>query len=103
MTEKEWSNIFALKLQKLMHERGMTEMSLSAASGLGQPAIWRYLHAQRVPLVTSALNIAKVLGVSLDELLDYGDMIGRYEMSGGDFYNEFKRSSMEGRDVDGGL
>lgn len=103
MTEIEWRNIFAIKLQNLMYERGMTETSLAVQSGLGQPAIWRYLHAERVPLTTSALNIAKALNVSLDELFDYGEMIGFYEMEGENFYDDFRAKEKESGTMDFGF
>ena len=91
MTEKEWRNRFALKLQQLMLRYGFTETMLAARSNLGQPAIHRYLYAQRTPSILSALNIARAFGISLDELCDYGEIIDRYELKGSGFYDEFRR------------
>ena len=93
MTEREWRNRFALKLQQLMLQYGFTETMLAARSNLGQPAIHRYLYAQRTPSILSALNIARAFGISLDELCDYGENIDRYELKGSGFYDEFRRET----------
>lgn len=93
MIEREWRNRFALKLQQLMLRYGFTETMLAARSNLGQPAIHRYLYAQRTPSILSALNIARAFGISLDELCDYGENIDRYELKGSGFYDEFRRET----------
>lgn len=93
MTEKEWRNRFALKLQQLMLQYGFTETMLAARSSLGQPAIHRYLYAQRTPSVLSVINIARAFGISLDELCDYGEGIDRYELKGSGFYDDFRREA----------
>lgn len=75
MTEQRWSRLFSLKLQELMMERGMTELSLSATSGLGHPAISKYIHGLRIPGAMSVIKLAYALGVSTDELINFGETI----------------------------
>ena len=91
MTEKEWRQKFAIRIQNLMLDRGMTESSVCIQSGLSHAVVWRYLHAQRTPGVLSALNIAKAFGVSLDDLVDFGESIDRFELEGRGFYDDFRR------------
>ena len=75
MTEARWRKLFSLKLQELILEKGMTENSLSTASGLGQPAIWKYTHCLRTPSALSILKLAYALGVTTDELMDFGETV----------------------------
>lgn len=91
MTEKEWRQIFAIKIQSLMLDRGMTESSVCLLSGLEHSTVWRYLHAQRTPSALSVLNLAKTFRVSVDELVDFGEAIDRFEVDGRRFYDDFRR------------
>lgn len=91
MTEKEWRQKFAIRLQNVMLEKGMTESCLCVLSGLEHSSVWRYLHAQITPNVLSVLNLAKALGVSVDELVDFEESIDRFEIDGRRFYDDFRR------------
>lgn len=96
MTDKEWRNRFAIRLAQMMYDRGLNGLNLSVLSGLGQPAIWKYLHAKRTPSITSAINLARALDVSLDELFDFGEPIDRYVSVGSEFYDEFRKNTKGG-------
>ena len=64
---------FANNLRRIMQERGMSRRSLAEAIGLSYPAIAAYLSGDEtgkgvLPSAEKAIQIAEILGVSLDEL-----------------------------------
>lgn len=89
MTQQRWSKLFSIKLQELMMERGMTELALAARSGLGHPAISKYINCLRVPGALSILKLAYALEVSTDELMNFGETIDDGDPNDG-FYLDFE-------------
>lgn len=90
MTEKTWRKLFALRLQELIERQGLTMNLLSAISGIGEPAIYRYTHCLRTPKVTTALKLAYTLGVDISELIDFGEKVDDDELID-DFYTHFNQ------------
>jgi transcriptional regulator with XRE-family HTH domain len=60
---------FAEKLTKLRNERGLTQQEMSNLIGVGIAQIRRYEKGKSSPTLEVIKNIARVLGVSADELI----------------------------------
>lgn len=77
MSESEWIDIFANNLIDILDEYGMTQRDLADETGLAESTISRYIRKEMAPSVFAIINIAYVLDVSIDELVDFGDRIVR--------------------------
>ena len=75
MSETIWMKTFGNNLIYFMQQTGMTQEQLAMATGLTQASISRYAAGIQMPGVRAIVNIANVLGVSTDDLIDFGDMI----------------------------
>lgn len=75
MTELEWLEIFSTNLRELLEERGFTQRDLAIASRLSDSTISDYIHGQKIPGLRAIINIAYALKISIDELIDFGDVM----------------------------
>ena len=75
MTELEWLEIFSTNLRELLEERGFTQRDLAIASRLSDSTISDYIHGQKIPGLRAIINIAYALEISIDELIDFGDLM----------------------------
>lgn len=75
MSEREWLVIFSKNLSELMKEQGYTQKELAFDSGLPESSISYYLRGLKMPSIKSALKLAHVLNVSLDDFIDFGSDI----------------------------
>ena len=75
MSETIWMKTFGNNLIYFMQQAGMTQEGLANATGLTQASISRYAAGLQMPGVRAIINLANVLGVSTDDLIDFGDMI----------------------------
>ena len=75
MTELEWLEIFSTNLGELLEERGFTQRDLAIASRLSDSTISDYIHGQKIPGLRAIINIAYALEISIDELIDFGDVM----------------------------
>lgn len=75
MSEMEWLKIFADNLVYHLQTTGMSQSELARAAGLEQGSISRYASARQMPGIKALINIANVLGITMDELMDFGSMI----------------------------
>ena len=75
MGEAEWLNHFGEILSEYLADYRITQAQLAEMTGLSEPTISSYINCRRMPGVKAILNIAYALNVSLDELIDYGQMI----------------------------
>lgn len=75
MSEMEWLRIFGDNLQYLMDENCVTQHQLAEMTGLSQGTISKYVNKTQMPTVRALLAISYVLGESLDDLVDFGDVI----------------------------
>lgn len=75
MSETVWMKTFGNNLIYFMQQAGMTQEQLAMATGLTQASISRYAAGLQMPGVRAIVNLANVLGVSVDDLIDFGDMI----------------------------
>lgn len=75
MTEQSWLNTFGDNLRDLLSEAGMTQEELAEETGLSAATISCYIHKRKMPGPRALINLADVLNVTLDELMDFGDTI----------------------------
>lgn len=72
MTEREWLEIFSENLIELLKDARMSQRELADAAGLSESSVSDYIHGRKLPGIKAVINIAYVLGRSLDELIDFG-------------------------------
>ena len=75
MTISVWKKKFGKNLEKLMTEKGINQTDLSRKADISQPRIHDYLEGKCIPNGWRLVNIAKVLECSVDDLVDFGEMI----------------------------
>lgn len=64
------TDIFAKNVKRLLDEKCMSQRELADAAGVTEVAMSRYLNDGRMPKGQILYNIAKVLGVSIDDLFE---------------------------------
>lgn len=60
---------FGVRVKERLVQLGKTAAWLSTETGIGQPAISRYLKGERQPMAAQAKAIASALGVSVEDLV----------------------------------
>lgn len=75
MSEINWMKTFGNNLNYFMQQADMTQEDLARATGLTQASISRYAAGIQMPGLRAIINLAHALGISTDELIDFGDMI----------------------------
>lgn len=75
MTEHEWLDIFGDNLVSLMRDWNMSQSELSQRSGISQSSISAYINKRKMPGVKALINIADVFDISLDDFINFGDII----------------------------
>lgn len=75
MTELEWINIFGDNLSDMLNDAKMTQQELADETGLSKAAISSYVHKRKAPGLKAIINIAYALDCSVDELMDFEEMI----------------------------
>jgi transcriptional regulator with XRE-family HTH domain len=75
MSEMEWLRIFANNLNYYLEAYGLSQNELAKRAGLEQGSISRYVSATQMPGIKAVVNIANALRISVDELINFDDMI----------------------------
>lgn len=75
MSELEWIDIFGDNLAEMLDEARMTQRDLADAAGLSESSISRYINKEMAPSFKAIINISYALDCSVDDLIDFGDMI----------------------------
>lgn len=70
-TEESWKTEFASKLIKLMSDKGCDQTYLSEISNISQQSISNYLHKKAIPNCYAVSKLAKALGCTVSELIDF--------------------------------
>lgn len=76
MSEMQWLKIFADNLVYLLEQNRMSQNELARLTGIDQGSISRYASARQLPGPRAIVNIALALGLTVDELVNFDDMIG---------------------------
>lgn len=75
MNELEWLDVFGDNLVSLLQDARMTQRELADATGLTEATISYYINKKKLPGLKAIVNIAYVFDISIDELIDFGEMI----------------------------
>lgn len=71
-SEEDYMDIFGDNLVDLMEEKGFTMYSLSKESHVAASSIYKFMTKKSIPSIKSIINITRVLGCSVEELIDFG-------------------------------
>lgn len=75
MSEVEWLKIFSENLSEILEEQNMSQKELADATGLSKGTISGYVNGTKIPGVRAIINMVYVLGVDINDFIDFGDMI----------------------------
>jgi transcriptional regulator with XRE-family HTH domain len=75
MTLEDWSENFSENLLTLLKDRRMSQHELARASGISVGSISSYINKNSLPGIKAVINLAFVLDVDVNELIDFGDVI----------------------------
>ena len=75
MTELEWINIFGDNLADMLRDAKMTQRELAYAAGISESMVSDYIHKRKAPGLRAIINIAYTLDCSVDDLMDFEEMI----------------------------
>lgn len=75
MSELEWLDIFGDNLVSLLRDARMSQRELAEVTGLSEATISSYIHKRKMPSLRAIVNIAYAFDISMDELIDFGDMV----------------------------
>lgn len=75
MNELEWLDIFGDNLASLLRDARMSQRELADATGLTEATISYYINKRKMPGLKAIINIAYAFDMSVDELIDFGEMI----------------------------
>lgn len=75
MNELEWLDIFGDNLVSLLRDAQMSQRELADATGLTEATISYYINKRKMPGLKAIINIAYAFDISVDELIDFGEMI----------------------------
>ena len=67
---KVYRDAFGHRLRVLLADRGMSQAELAEQAGVTQQAVSNYMTKGASPGLTTAVSIARALGVSVDDLVD---------------------------------
>lgn len=61
------------RLKKAMEDAGYNQRTLAEAAGTTQVSVCRYIKQERIPSTENLYRISRVLGVTMDYLMEEGD------------------------------
>lgn len=75
MTGNEWLEEFSDNLMLLIKEKKYTQEEVAREAGISDSALSSYINGIRKPGIKAVINISYVLDCSIDELVDFDEMI----------------------------
>lgn len=75
MTEQEWLDIFGDNLVGILEEYGYSQKEFADECRLSESTISKYVHKKQLPNLKAIVNMAYVLDMDINELIDFDDMI----------------------------
>ena len=67
---KVHQDAFGHRLRVLLADRGMSQVELAEQAGVSRQAVNNYMTRGNSPSLSTAVDIARALGVSVDDLVD---------------------------------
>lgn len=71
MQKDEYAKAFGEHLKSLLEEKGMTQRQFAKKAGLKESETSRWVNGGRYPSLRNAKKISDILGVSIDELVNW--------------------------------
>lgn len=65
-----YQDAFGHRLRVLLADRGMSQVELAERAGVTRQTIYSYLYQGTSPGLSTAVSIARALGVSVDDLVE---------------------------------
>ena len=75
MSELEWLDIFGDNLVSLLKETRMSRRELADEIGVSEAMISYYINKRKMPSFKILLRMAYAFNISLDELVDFGEVV----------------------------
>lgn len=75
ISETQWIESFAEEVKYYMKLKHMSQRELADRSRLAESTICDVIYGRRIPNFRTVSNIAHGLGVSIEELADFGQLI----------------------------
>ena len=91
MTKKEWSNMFAARVQSRLDYMKMTHCEFYKKAKINRKTMDNYFSGRSVPNAINLLNIAKTLNCSVSYLCDFGERVEKQEV----IYEQFNLSGCD--------
>jgi transcriptional regulator with XRE-family HTH domain len=76
MSEVEWLEEFGDNLSSMLKEANMSQKELAFETGLSEASISSYVNGRKLPGPKALVNISHTLDCSLEDLMDFGELIG---------------------------
>lgn len=71
VSDDKWGEVFSDKLHTKLFNRGMSQKQLSEDTGISETTISYYLCGSRIPSAQNIAKIAKAIGCTSSELIDF--------------------------------
>lgn len=75
MDEKKWLQYFGDRLAEKMRDAGFTQDEFANRIGVAPSTVSKYVNKTQVPGLKALTNMSRVLGCTIDELIDCKDEI----------------------------
>lgn len=75
MSEIQWLHMFGDNLKCLLYEANMTQRELAKELEITESAVSRYISGERMPSLTTVINISYILDCDVSEMVDFGSPI----------------------------
>ena len=75
MTEVEWIDTFGDNLADMLKYAKMSQRELANTAGISESMVSDYINKRRAPGLKAMLNVAYAFGCSVDDLVDFEEMI----------------------------
>lgn len=75
MTENEWLKTFSENLESLIKDGNTSQNELAKSIGVTPASINNYLKQRRMPSIKALINMSTFFGVTLDDLMYFGEDI----------------------------
>lgn len=75
MSEIQWLHMFGDNLKCLLYEANMTQRELAKELDITESAVSRYISGERMPSLTTVINISYILDCDVSEMVDFGSPI----------------------------